>query len=106
VTNERRFTDADLSHVPNVGPWFAEFIEQRTTAAAAHVAGCHDDRCQFCHGGDAVPLGLVEHVSRQEFPDLSITAPADELDDEPDRDTADELEGADELARETWHPEA
>jgi hypothetical protein len=187
VTNEPKFTDADLSHVPNVGPWFAEFIEQRTTAAAEHVAGCHDERCEFCHGGDSTPLGLVEHVSRQEFPDLSITRPDDEPeptytvviypldpgqgwtcsgtrhrgewiatpavglfmallaeplhehgaivvkeasyvcedcraiiqrdlddaktidaapegDDEPDRDAADEQEGADELARETWHP--
>jgi hypothetical protein len=83
VTNGPKFTDADLSHVPNVGPWFAEFIEQRTTAAAEHVAGCHDERCEFCHGGDSTPLGLVEHVSRQEFPDLSITRPDDEPEPEP-----------------------
>ncbi len=57
-----RFTP-DLSHIPNTGPGFADFIESRTTAAAEHVAGCHDERCDFCHG-----------------------------DDEPDRDTSDENE--------------
>ena len=43
-------TDDDLDHVPADGPGFAEFIEERTTQAANHVARCHDERCEFCHG--------------------------------------------------------
>jgi hypothetical protein len=160
VTNGPKFTDADLTHVPNVGPWFAEFIEQRTTAAAEHVAGCHDERCQFCHGDEpeptytvviydldpgqgwtcqgtrhrgawiAVPaVGLfmalmseplaagtivVKEASyvcedcraiiQRDLDDAKTIDAAPEGEDEPDRDAADEQEGADELARETWHP--
>lgn len=76
-----------LSGTPDPANWFAEFIEQRTTAAAAHVAGCHDDRCAFCYG----PTG---------DPDVDTVIG----DDEQDRDTADEQENDEQMAREMWSP--
>jgi hypothetical protein len=43
----------NLDHIPDDGPGFAAFFEERTTQAAAHAARCQNNECELCGNEEA-----------------------------------------------------